>query len=203
VGLLRRIGGAAAAAGRAAPYRATAERMRAEEPELYAQIVAEARPVHVAPYIDPHELAQTDPDGYVALYLAGAADAGYPPWIPPDERAFRVEFRIGAWRASAEHLRNHDREFYALLLSQADGTDEEKAAGDDPDGYVALALSKQADRYAQQLRAEVPKRYAAILETAKGWGAEKAARLDPDAYVGMYLAEEEEGNLPAELRVQD
>lgn len=123
--------------------------------------------------------------------------------LSPKQRAFLVEFRVGAWRASAEQLRKHDGEFYGLLLSQADGTDEEEAAQDDPDGYVALALSKQADRYAQQLAAEAPKRYAAILETANALGAAEAARLDPDAYVGMYLAEEEEGNLPAELSVAD
>ena len=158
--------------------------MRAIDPGLYAQLLSEA----TGPAAK--ELAARDPDAYVAMHLSAADDAGHP--YRPKERGLSVAYRIDGWRASAELLRGSDPSFYAHILSQADGTDQEDAARGDPDGYVALDLSQRADAYAQNMRAEDPRRYEEILSQAVGSAHEEAARRDPDAYVGISLAEEAE-----------
>lgn len=66
----RRLKGYKAAAN-VARFRPEAERLRAEEPDLYEQILAQSKG-------GPSEsAAQRDPDAYVALFLAEARKSGY------------------------------------------------------------------------------------------------------------------------------
>lgn len=66
------------AAFRVERYRAAAELLRVQDPETYRQIAAQADGS------DAEGAARSDPDAYVALFLAEAADMGV--IEPPEQR---------------------------------------------------------------------------------------------------------------------
>jgi hypothetical protein len=70
VGFLSRRKRGYRAAFRVEKYRAAAEQLRTENPELYQQILSQADGS------DAEEAARREPDAYVALFLAEAEDEG-------------------------------------------------------------------------------------------------------------------------------
>jgi len=58
------------------------------------------------------------------------------------KRGYRAAFKVERHRAAAEQLRTEDPEVYRQILSQADGSTAEEAAGRDPDAFVALFLAE-------------------------------------------------------------
>lgn len=61
------------------------------------------------------------------------------------KRGYRAVIRAEQNRAAAEHLRRDNPAMYRQILAQADGTDAEEAARQNPDVYVALFLAEAGD----------------------------------------------------------
>jgi hypothetical protein len=67
-------------------------------------------------------------------------------WLAGRKRGYSAAWRVEEYRAGAEQLRADDPETYWGIVSQADGSPAEEAAGREPDAYVALVLAEAEKR---------------------------------------------------------